>query len=97
MNQRRLGIVQPRRHITGHAKVWILVNGTRDQTGHVLLVAKDVRKRGAKRGSRLNCGKGNLANAVRIAKAKDALHLIERDHPLNFEDILVECLAATKE
>lgn len=95
MYQGRLWVVKLGRNVTRHPKVRILINGARYAAWDVLLASEDERKGGTKRRSRFKCRKGDLSNAVRIAKAEDSLHLIERDTSLNFDHIIIELGALT--
>ena len=56
-------------------KILNLVNGTRDKTGHVLLVAEDEGKRRRERWNSLNGGKHDLANVGAVVKAKNSQDL----------------------
>jgi len=93
MNQRRLLVTQSRRHIPRHPKVRILVNRTRDQTRHILLLPsllppppqhhRETRHK-TRRG--LHGGKGNLPTRVRFRETKNATGLVEGDQFLNFQN-----------
>lgn len=63
-------------HVASHSKVRILVNSTRNKTGHVGITAstKGYGERGRERWSCLNSGKGNLTNVGGSIKAKDSIN-----------------------
>ena len=67
--------------ITSHAKVWILVDGTRDQTSHIGIAAspKHERERGGEGRSSLNSRECNFANVGSSVESKDSVHFSKRD------------------
>ena len=70
-----------------------LVYGARYKTSHVLLLAKDVRKRRGERGRGLHGGEHDLANVAAAVEAEDALHLVE-GHVLHDVDHVLVKLSA---
>ena len=76
MKQGRLGKTKFRGNIAGETKVWILINGTRDETHNLLVFlfvgAEYVGERGGEGRGGLHGGEHDLADVVRNA-ADDAL------------------------
>ena len=62
-------------NITSHAKVWVLVDGTRDQTSHVGIAAspEHERERGGEGRSSLNSRECNFANVGSSIESKDSI------------------------
>ena len=67
--------------ITSHAKVWILVDGTGDQTSHIGIAAspKHERERRGEGRSSLNSRECNFANVGSSVESKDSVHFSKRD------------------
>ena len=62
--------LEPGGNVPGDAEVGILVNGSRDQAGNVLLATKDVREGTREGGGGLDRREGYLANVVAAKKQK---------------------------
>lgn len=62
--------------MSGHSKIWILINSLRYQTWDVL-VAENKWKCGGETGSSLDCWEANLPNVVAVVEPEDTPHLVE--------------------
>lgn len=67
-----------------------LIDGAGDEAGHILGVAEDEGKRRRERRRRLRGREADLADAITVAEAEDALHLVERHALLDADHVLVE-------
>ena len=67
-------------NITSHAKVGVLVNGTRDQASHIGVAAstEHERERGGEGRRRLNSGECDFANVGSPIESKDSIHFERR-------------------
>lgn len=74
-------------HITRHAEVWVLVNGTRDQAAQVFALAEHVRKAVAKAWSCLDGRESNLSNVVGLCESKNGPHHVHSHQPVLNERI----------
>lgn len=90
---------EPWSHVTCHAKVGILIDGTRDQTADRLLACHSVAEycgedlSEARR--RLDCRESNLADGIAFGESENTTDLIERDQTLDLADCLVKFWALT--
>lgn len=68
-------------NITSHAKVWVLVDGTRDQTSHIGIASSPKHERERRREGRssLNSRKCNFANVGSSIESKDSIHFSKRE------------------
>ena len=67
-----------------------LINGARNETGHVLAALEDLRERLTEGGRRLYGGERDLADTRAVVEAEDAASLVERDALLNLADHFIE-------
>lgn len=82
MNQRRLGIFQADSNIASHPKIWILIDGTgnqsRDRGISLLIRTENMRESRRKGRSSLNGGEMNLANistAIQVSDYNESLEV----------------------
>ena len=75
VDESRLEVTQSRSHVTCHSEVWVLVNGTGNQTGNISLATKYEGKCGAEGRSSLNCRETDLANRAALVKSENSLKL----------------------
>jgi len=73
--------------VAGHAELGVLVNGLRDQAGHVSAPAEDVGKRVAETGCGLDGREADLPDVIRVVHAENATHLVERSLLGHFQTI----------
>ena len=95
MHQGRFFVAKFGSNVACHSKVRILIDGTWNQTRDVLFVAKDERKGGGKGRRRLDSGKGDLSDAIRVSESENSFHLIESDCTLNFDNVFIESRTLT--
>ena len=84
-------VLQFLREISGHSKVWILINGTGNQALYILL-SKNVWKCIWEWWNGLNRWVSKFANTLAVIKSKDALNLIKRDMLLYPQNVRIHSL-----
>lgn len=90
MNQSGFYESQTRGGVPGQAKVGVLINGTRYETGHIGVSAEHDREAGGEARGGLHGRKGGLADVVGIGETEYGLCLIVSDGALDAQDILIQ-------
>ena len=88
--QSRLMVTQLGHYIPGHAKVWILVNGARNETSDFLVVSENMWEAIWQSWTSLDGWKSNFPNIVFTLKSEDASRLIKCHRALNAVHVLVK-------
>lgn len=86
---------EPRRNVSTHSEVRILIDGARNEHRN-LLFAENHRERRRERRRSLNCWERNLSDQIRVSKTENSFHLIECNTFLDTNDIPIVLWALPK-